>query len=654
MSSLAARPSARLDGAVAVPRVDPAGVLLGLALAVGLAGAAFGGAGGIRLEDTVPVELAVTSVGTALAAGAVYTGRGPVRVYGMVTLALLAGADRLDRAVDHLVGRAVGELDRGQPHALLPGRVRRRGEPGPAAPPPLGRVRRRRAGRLHGRLRLRDADQGLPGLAGRRRRDLPVYARRSTTGTRSASWRRSPVPLCLWLGARRHGHALVSAFAYPAPRWPLVTMVLAYSRGALLRRLWAAILWFAIVPLRLRGLVVLIVSTIGAAIVLLWALNQDGLAADHIPLIVREETGSEFGVLLILMGVLIYGAGLATSFFIARHPLAGSTRRTVGTVALVAVALVPVIALGAVALSSNGLGGTLDSLTNPDAKVPSNGPDRLTATGSVRARYWRDALNVWKAAPILGAGAGAYPTVRARYRKDDIQVRHAHGYVVQTLPDLGAVGLALSLAALVAWLVAAARPAGVRLRAPWRRRGPPDLPPDPEVLSSSERAAVVAVAALVVTFGVHSLVDWTWFVPGTGRGRARVRAAGSPAAGHSTGRCASGRRSRCGLRALAAAGVALVGLALLWAIWQPLRSNQADDDAVARPWPRATRPARSPTRRPPSRATRSRPTRCSSGRRSRRAAASRRPRGRRSSRPSGSSRPTRRPGERMAIHLFAV
>ena len=63
-------------------------MLLGLALAVGLAGAAFGGAGGIRLEDTVPVEPAVTSVGTALAAGAVYTGRGPVRIYGMVTLGL--------------------------------------------------------------------------------------------------------------------------------------------------------------------------------------------------------------------------------------------------------------------------------------------------------------------------------------------------------------------------------------------------------------------------------------------------------------------------------------------------------------------------------------------------------------------------------------
>ena len=92
MSSLAAgvRPPGSLRGdAVADRTLDLPGLLLGLAVAVGLAGAAFGGAGGIRLEDAVPVELAVTAVGTALAAAAVFIGRGPVRAYGAITLGLL-------------------------------------------------------------------------------------------------------------------------------------------------------------------------------------------------------------------------------------------------------------------------------------------------------------------------------------------------------------------------------------------------------------------------------------------------------------------------------------------------------------------------------------------------------------------------------------
>ena len=38
---------------------------------------------------------------------------------------------------------------------------------------------------------------------------------------------------CMWLGARRAGHALLSALAYPAMGLMLVTLMLAYSRGAL-------------------------------------------------------------------------------------------------------------------------------------------------------------------------------------------------------------------------------------------------------------------------------------------------------------------------------------------------------------------------------------------------------------------------------------
>jgi hypothetical protein len=342
-----------------------------------------------------------------------------------------------------------------------------------------------------------------------------------------------------------------------------------------------ALLWFALVPLRLRAVAVLAVSGVGAAIILLWALNQAGLTADHIPLVIRSETGSEFGVLLILMTVLLYVAGLATGFFVARTALPAPTRRTIGLVVIVCAALVPVLALGAVALSSEGLGGTLDSLTNPDAKVPSNGPDRLTATGSVRARYWRDALNVWSHDVVLGAGAGAYPIARARVRKDAIDVQHAHGYVVQTLADLGLVGLLLSLAALVAWVIAAARPLGLPIPelSLWAR-GPPQGAHNPALKATPDRAAAVAIAAVALTFGVHSFIDWTWFIPGTA-------IVGLVCAGWVAGRgpLDAPERDRAPgalwMRLSAAGGVAVVGLALMWAIWQPLRSDQADADAVA-------------------------------------------------------------------------
>jgi O-Antigen ligase len=582
VSSLAAgvRPPGYLAGDTVADRtLDLPALLLGLAVAAGLAGAAFGGAGGIRLEDAVPVELAVTAVGTALAAAAVFIGRGPVRAYGAITLGLLAlltawtavsilWSDQpsdtwieANRTLSYLAAFAGGlALAR-----LLPGRW-------PAfAGGVLGAATAVCAYAMLTKAFAGSLDANA--VISRLRAPFDYW---NAIGLMAAL----AVPLSLWLGARRDGHALLSALAYPALGLALVTMLLAYSRGALIAAAVGALVWFVFVPLRLRGVAVLSVAAVGAALVLWWALNQDGLTADHIPLVVREETGSEFGVLLVLMGVLLYLGGLATSFAIARHPLSPSARRTTGTVVIVVAALIPVLALGAVAVSSEGLGGTWDSLTNPDAKVPSNGPDRLTATGSVRARYWRDALNVWSANPVVGTGAGAYPISRAQVRKDAIEVKHAHGYVVQTLSDLGLVGLAFSLAALVAWLIAAARPVGLRLPPPWGERGPPpDVAPDPAINASSERAAVVALAAVAVTFGVHSFIDWTWFVPGTA-------VLGLVCAGWVAGRgpLHGARRDQplgpLWLRASAAGGVALVGLGLLWSIWQPLRSDQADDDAV--------------------------------------------------------------------------
>ena len=72
-------------------------------------------------------------------------------------------------------------------------------------------------------------------------------------------------------------------------------------------------------------------------------------------------------------------------------------------------------------------------------------PDRdlLRARALLEARRSK----VHATSPWLGTGAGAYATLRTRFRTDALAVRHAHGYVVQTLADLGWVGLALSLLA---------------------------------------------------------------------------------------------------------------------------------------------------------------------------------------------------------------
>lgn len=311
------------------------------------------------------------------------------------------------------------------------------------------------------------------------------------------------IPL-LWLGARRSGRPALNSLAWPGIALLEVALMLSYSRGALLALLVGLAFWFAVVPLRLRGAVVLLGATAGAGAVVVWAFSMTGLTTDDLPLAVRADAGHELGALLLLMLVTLLAVGLLAGFLAAERPASSQAKLITGRVLLGLLAAVPVIVLVALAGAPGGIDGQVskawDQLTSPDAATPANTPGRLTEASSVRARYWDEALAVHAVSPVVGTGAGAYATVRTRFRTGTQVVRHAHGYVPQTLADLGWVGLGISLLALGFWGWAAARTAGLRPR----DRG---LPWD------AERVGVVSLLAVALVFGVHSSVDWTWFVP---------------------------------------------------------------------------------------------------------------------------------------------
>ena len=215
------------------------------------------------------------------------TGRGPVRVYGGVTLAAVRGADRADRVLDHLVRPALGQLGRGQPHAVLPGRVRRRRVAGAAVPAALHRLRRRRARRGGRGVRVRDADQDLPGLARRRRR------RSRALRAPFDYW--NAIGLMAAIG--RAAEPVARRAARRATRWPARSptrrsrwLIVTHGAGLLARRAARRRRGRAAVVRRscrcaCARVAVLAVSGVGAAIILWWALNQAGLTADHIPLV---------------------------------------------------------------------------------------------------------------------------------------------------------------------------------------------------------------------------------------------------------------------------------------------------------------------------------------------------------------------------------
>jgi len=238
----------------------------------------------------------------------------------------------------------------------------------------------------------------------------------------------------------------------------LLTVVTAVSAGPLGLRLDLAPavvlglgLWIALVPLRMRVLVVLAGTMVATVPLIAWAFAQEGLAKDQMPMAVRVDAGQAFGALMLLLLVTLLVAGLAVGFLSAHRPPSAKSRHRAQRIVIGALAVVPAIAILMLANAPGGLSGQVSKAwkqaTDPAVSGPANDPSRLTATSSGRARYYREAIKVYELNPALGTGAGAYGTVRNRFRVDTRKVGHAHGYVVQTLAEVEG-GSALELQGL--------------------------------------------------------------------------------------------------------------------------------------------------------------------------------------------------------------
>ncbi|MEA2473202.1 MAG: hypothetical protein QOE06_1117 [Thermoleophilaceae bacterium] len=378
------------------------------------------------------------------------------------------------------------------------------------------------------------------------------------------------VPAALWLGSRRSGYGPANALAYPLLGLIFVTLFLSYSRGALAVAGATILLWLVLVPLRLRTITLVAVSIAGAAPAIAWALSRDAFTQNDVPLLVRTSAAPEFGVFLLAMVIALLIVGVAIHFRVARRPPGVAARMRIGLAAAAVAALVPVGLAVALATSDRGFKGTVvanvESLTSTTAKTE-GGPGRLTQASSTRARYWHQARLVFDENPETGTGAGTFQITRLRHRRDQLVTRHTHGYVHQTMADLGIAGLAASGVALLLWLLTAVRATGFF---PRRR----------ERAYDAERVGLIALVLCAVAFGVQSGIDWTWAVPAPSL---MAVVAGGFVAGRALRTRGGIPRPSIGRVPRAAFALVSIAAALLcaWAVWQPQRSAAESDRALS-------------------------------------------------------------------------
>lgn len=108
----------------------------------------------------------------------------------------------------------------------------------------------------------------------------------------------------------------------------------------------------------------------------------------------------------------------------------------------------------------------------------------FSLSGNARADLWRIAWHDYQHHAVFGAGAGTYEGYYLQHRTNGLKVKNAHNLYLETLADLGPVGLLLLVAGLVAPLVA-----GVRAR---------------------EEALVPVAFGGFAAYLLHAGADWDW------------------------------------------------------------------------------------------------------------------------------------------------
>jgi hypothetical protein len=350
--------------------------------------------------------------------------------------------------------------------------------------------------------------------------------------------------VALVVGARAMSLRLAAAASLPTLA---LTIYFTFSRGA-----WAALALGVLAQLVVdpaRGRLAMVLIAIGAApaLALVAATRSDSLTRVDASLAQAAAEGHRLLGWLVVCTVLAAGSGLVASRVSARfeHP---------GRVVLALAACAAVVAVVGAPGSPQALPAKAWNAFS--ARPPDTGGDlnrRLHSfSGSGRAQQWTVALDQARERPLLGWGAGSYEAYWLRHRDVPGKVRDAHSLYLELLAELGVVGLALLLAALLVPVWAA--------------------------ISARRHPVVPAAFGAYAAYLVHAGVDWDWELPAVTLTAVFVGAALLVAARDSAAAPLS-RRKRTGALAvtLGVIVVAFVGLAGSTALSKSARAARAGD-----------------------------------------------------------------------------
>jgi hypothetical protein len=300
------------------------------------------------------------------------------------------------------------------------------------------------------------------------------------------------LPLLLQLASDVRSVALRALAAAAIPALAL-TVYFTISRGGIAASFLAIGVYLVFASDRLPKLLTALVAGAGGAILVVAASQRDALQEGLLGPAAHSQ-GNEmlWMTIVVCAGVGLIQAGLSLALLHDMRPRWTRVPRqraiaftAVGLLAL----LVAAIAIDAPQRASNGW----DDFKQPNSG-PGEGHERLgSVAGESRYQFWSAAVRQNETKPLTGTGSGTFEYWWSRDGTTGETVHDTHSLYMQTLGELGVVGLALLGGFLLAILIGGgvlAAGAGPQAR-PW----------------------LAAALAGCVAFCVTASFDWMWQIP---------------------------------------------------------------------------------------------------------------------------------------------
>jgi hypothetical protein len=263
------------------------------------------------------------------------------------------------------------------------------------------------------------------------------------------------------------------------------TMYLSSSRGGVGVAVIASIA-FVVLSGLVRAVLALVVAAVGSAGAIAVLAARPTLVDGPFNTAAAESNGWKAALLMVAICVLCALAYAALTAVVSERL----------RVPVVAWAVLAVVALGGIVAADPS--ARLREFKAPPPVQAASGAIAVdshlsSGSGSGRWQFWQAALDQFSNDPITGAGAGSYEPWWAQHGTLDWFVRNAHSLWLETLGELGVLGLLL---------VAGAFAIGLGTGVSRLRRA-----------AGTDRTTVAALVAVLIGFVVGAAIDWVWQLP---------------------------------------------------------------------------------------------------------------------------------------------